>query len=261
MVGTPQAHAHTLHPPDRPIVSAFFCSAFIVQCSMQRKQSHVSALFSWRRLFNLEHPHIDSALQIPLPNAPHSTPNQQDTAPPPGAWRTSSLGNSSFGTASIASATDSAHSSNEPLHGAACHNFSQQVRTPPQAIAPSEAVDPPAQVTAAQLPGSPAEGGGPIEGGFNDPHTGPMGLEQPSLLAAENLDTPDSPLEQGGPKWELHPNGKCKHKKNWKHLRAKQGYTYYTCTFCSVRWRQIRPKRSARGRDPAGGGPSTSTET
>ena len=83
-------------------------------------------------------------------------------------------------------------------------------------------------------------------GAWQDPTESEDASEQ-TPLNASTYSAPDPQLPEedpNAPKWELHPHGKCKHRTHWKHLRAKQQYTYYTCTLCGVKWRQLRPKRT-----------------
>ena len=72
----------------------------------------------------------------------------------------------------------------------------------------------------------------------------PLAKDEFPVAQRCNIQQPDSQstADPSTTRWETHPHGRCAHKPYWKHLRAKQRYTYYTCTFCGVKWRQPRPK-------------------
>jgi hypothetical protein len=49
-----------------------------------------------------------------------------------------------------------------------------------------------------------------------------------------------------GGRFPTYENGRCSHRKCWKRLRAKRGYTYFICLQCTLKWRSTGQSEKAR---------------
>ena len=48
----------------------------------------------------------------------------------------------------------------------------------------------------------------------------------------------------------LYSNGRCTHTADWKYIRGKRSFAYYSCHFCGVKWCQERSKGPRKPGDP-----------
>ena len=64
-----------------------------------------------------------------------------------------------------------------------------------------------------------------------------------TLCPAAPVAPPCSELQDdAGDQFPVVLGERCPHTAHWRHLRAKRKYTYYSCTHCGAKWRQLRPK-------------------